>query len=65
MLRTALLGDCGRVARDPLDLLRPTFLVGAVAFAVADELSGSELQRGDRDTVGDLMADGAGRLARP
>jgi len=33
-LRTLLLGDWGRVIRDPIDLLRASLVVGALAFAL-------------------------------
>ena len=35
--RTLLLGDWSPVVRDPIDILRATFVVGAVAFAVLGE----------------------------
>jgi hypothetical protein len=38
--RTFLMGDWGRVIRDPIDLLRATFFVGAAVFAVMGELGG-------------------------
>jgi hypothetical protein len=38
--RTLVLGDWGRVVRDPIDLLRAAFFVGAVVFAVLGELGG-------------------------
>jgi hypothetical protein len=38
--RTLVLGDWGRVVRDPTDLLRVAFFVGAVVFAVLGELRG-------------------------
>lgn len=38
--RTFLLGDWNRVVRDPIDLLRATFLVGAVWFAVSGDVKG-------------------------
>ena len=34
------MGDWGRVIRDPIDLLRATFFVGAAVFAVQGELGG-------------------------
>jgi hypothetical protein len=40
-VRRALLGDWGRVVRDPLDLLRLGFLGGAVAFAGAGDAKGA------------------------
>jgi hypothetical protein len=39
--RTLLLGDWGRVVRDPLDVLRLAFLAGAVAFAAAGDVKGA------------------------
>jgi hypothetical protein len=39
--RTLLLGDWGRVVRDPLDIARIAFLAGAIAFAVAGETKGA------------------------
>jgi hypothetical protein len=39
--RTLLLGDWGRVIRDPLDVLRLLFLAGAVAFAAAGDTKGT------------------------
>ncbi len=39
--RTLLLGDWGRVVRDPLDVARIAFLAGAIAFAVAGETKGA------------------------
>jgi hypothetical protein len=39
--RTLLLGDWGRIVRDPLDLLRLAFLAGAVGFALAGEAKGT------------------------
>jgi hypothetical protein len=38
--RTVLLGDWGRVVRDPIDLLRATFFVGAAAFLVMGAIDG-------------------------
>lgn len=38
--RTFFMGDWGRVVRDPIDLLRATFLIGAVVFAVTGEVKG-------------------------
>jgi hypothetical protein len=38
--RTLVLGDWGRVVRDPIDLLRAAFFVGAIVFAVLGELGG-------------------------
>jgi hypothetical protein len=38
--RTLVLGDWGRVIRDPIDLLRAAFFVGALVFAVLGELGG-------------------------
>src|ERR671924_1116727 len=38
--RTLLLGDWGRTVRDPIDLLRALFFVGAAVFAVLGELGG-------------------------
>jgi hypothetical protein len=38
--RTLVLGDWGRVVRDPIDLLRAAFFLGAIAFAVLGELGG-------------------------
>ena len=35
-----MLGDWGRVVRDPIDLLRAAFFVGAIVFAVLGELGG-------------------------
>ncbi len=39
--RRVLLGDWGRVVRDPLDLARLAFLAGAIAFAFAGEVKGA------------------------
>lgn len=38
--RKAVLGDWGRVVRDPLDLLRLVFLAGVVLFAVLGDVKG-------------------------
>jgi hypothetical protein len=38
--RTLVLGDWGRVVRDPIDLLRAAFFAGAVVFAIRGELGG-------------------------
>jgi hypothetical protein len=38
--RTLVLGDWGRVVRDPIDLLRAAFFLGAIVFAVLGELGG-------------------------
>ena len=38
--RTLVLGDWGRTVRDPIDLLRALFFVGAAVFAVLGELGG-------------------------
>jgi hypothetical protein len=38
--RTAVMGDWGRVVRDPIDLLRLTFFAGAVVFLVLGEIKG-------------------------
>jgi hypothetical protein len=35
------MGDWGRVVRDPIDLLRATFFVGAAIFVVAGEIGGT------------------------
>ena len=35
-----MLGDWGRVVRDPIDLLRAAFFLGAIVFAVLGELGG-------------------------
>ena len=39
--RKALLGDWGRVIRDPIDLLRLVFLVGCAVFAVSGDVKGT------------------------
>jgi hypothetical protein len=39
--RTFVLGDWGRVIRDPIDLLRASFFVGAAVFALTGELKGT------------------------
>jgi len=39
--RTLLFGDWGRVVRDPIDVLRITFFVGAVVFAATGEVKGT------------------------
>lgn len=39
-MRKLLLGDWGRIVRDPLDLLRIAFLVGIVVFAVQGDAKG-------------------------
>jgi hypothetical protein len=38
--RTLLMGDWGRAVRDPIDLLRAAFFIGAAVFAVLGELGG-------------------------
>jgi hypothetical protein len=38
--RTVLMGDWGRVVRDPIDLLRATFFIGAAVFLIAGEFKG-------------------------
>jgi hypothetical protein len=38
--RTALMGDWGRVVRDPIDVLRGTFFLGAAVFLVLGEIKG-------------------------
>jgi uncharacterized membrane protein YjdF len=38
--RTVLMGDWSRVVRDPIDLLRAVFFLGAVAFLVLGEIKG-------------------------
>jgi hypothetical protein len=38
--RTVVMGDWGRVVRDPIDLLRATFFLGAAAFLVLGEIKG-------------------------
>jgi hypothetical protein len=38
--RTLVLGDWGRVVRDPIDLLRAAFFLGAIVFAVLGQLGG-------------------------
>jgi hypothetical protein len=38
--RTLLLGDWGRVVRDPIDLLRAAFFAGALIFAIGGDLGG-------------------------
>jgi hypothetical protein len=38
--RTLILGDWGRVVRDPIDVLRAAFFAGAAVFAVLGELGG-------------------------
>jgi hypothetical protein len=40
-MRRLLLGDWGRVIRDPLDLVRLAFLAGAIAFALAGDAKGA------------------------
>ena len=39
--RTLVLGDWGRVIRDPIDLLRLAFFAGAAGFAVTGQLGGA------------------------
>lgn len=39
--RTFLLGDWGRLVRDPIDILRMTFLAGAVYFALVGDTHGA------------------------
>jgi hypothetical protein len=39
--RTVLMGDWGRVVRDPIDLLRATFFVGIAVFLALGELKGA------------------------
>jgi hypothetical protein len=39
--RTLVLGDWGRVIRDPIDLLRLAFFAGAAVFAVTGQLGGA------------------------
>ena len=50
--RTLLLGDWGRVVRDPIDLLRAAFFAGAFVFAF----------RGDIGGVANLLVAGGGLL---
>ena len=50
--RTALMGDWGRVVRDPIDLLRATFFVGAAVFLLMGEIKG----------VGNLLVGGTALL---
>jgi hypothetical protein len=50
--RTAVMGDWGRVLRDPIDLLRLTFFVGAAVFLVLGEIKG----------VGNLLVGGTALL---
>jgi hypothetical protein len=50
--RTALMGDWGRVVRDPIDLLRATFFLGAAVFLVMGEIKG----------VGNLLVGGVALL---
>ena len=50
--RTALMGDWGRVVRDPIDLLRATFFVGAAVFLAMGEIKG----------VGNLLVGGVALL---
>jgi hypothetical protein len=38
--RSLVLGDWGRVVRDPIDLLRAAFFAGALVFAIRGELGG-------------------------
>jgi hypothetical protein len=38
--RTVLMGDWGRVVRDPIDLLRATFFIGAAVLLIAGEIKG-------------------------
>jgi hypothetical protein len=49
-----LLGDLDPILRDPLDLVRISFVVGAAAFALAGD---GHLFNGETDTITDL-ADG-------
>ena len=51
--RTLVMGDWGRVVRDPIDLLRATFFVGAAYFLVTGQLSGT----------GNLVVGGAALVA--
>ena len=39
--RTVAMGDWGRVIRDPIDLLRLIFFIGAAVFAVTGQLGGA------------------------
>ncbi len=39
--RKLLLGDWGRIVRDPIDLLRITFILGAVYFAIVGDVKGT------------------------
>ena len=50
--RTVLMGDRGRVVRDPIDLLRATFFIGAAVFLIAGEIKG----------VGNLLVGGTALL---
>src|SRR5918992_214088 len=50
--RTVLMGDWGRVVRDPIDLLRATFFIGAVVFLLMGEIKG----------VGNLLVGGVALL---
>jgi len=38
--RTVLMGDWGRTVRDPIDVLRATFFLGAAIFLIAGEMKG-------------------------
>ena len=50
--RTALMGDWGKVVRDPIDLLRATFFIGAAVFLLLGEIKG----------VGNLLVGGTALL---
>jgi hypothetical protein len=50
--RTVVMGDWGRVVRDPIDLLRATFFLGAAVFLVMGEIKG----------VGNLLVGGVALL---
>src|SRR5215211_1430518 len=50
--RTVLMGDWGRTVRDPIDLLRLTFFVGAALFLALGEMKG----------VGNLLVGGVALL---
>jgi hypothetical protein len=50
--RTAVMGDWSRAVRDPIDLLRATFFLGAIVFLAAGEIKG----------VGNLLVGGVALL---
>jgi hypothetical protein len=72
--RTLMMGDWGPAIRDPIELLRAAFFVGAAVFLAfggvweifewaSDGVFGSNLSMGNDDRVGDLISDTLGAIA--